>query len=343
MNLKKLALLLFAPLVLSQAPVIPLEGLDPVALIQGQQLDGDKKFSVTRGGFQYLFATADNKATFEKDPARYEIQLGGSCARMGPRTGGNGDLYSVIDHKIYVFGSAECKKRFEAAPAKYLESSQPPLPALQASPEAAAAARKLLARAVEAAGGAKAVDGVPAFQETIVRGNQEQVRTVVFPDRQHTHRVFNKQFTADEVVDGASGFGTSSGGTRDLAASAVVDIQKEARRSPLAVLRARNESSLRAAAIDDHTADIDWAGQRMVLRFDPTGRLVSLRYFGRGPEGVWGQVEYQYSDFRKTGDLTLPYQIAATFDGQPLPGYTQTITAILLNPPLPPSLFARPK
>src|SRR5215212_11103837 len=63
--------------------VIVLEGLDPVMLSQGKEVQGDMKYKVTRGQFQYLFASAENKATFEKDPARYEIQLGGHCARMG--------------------------------------------------------------------------------------------------------------------------------------------------------------------------------------------------------------------------------------------------------------------
>ena len=55
--------------------VIPLEGLDPVMLSQGKEVQGDMKFKVTRGKFQYLFANAENKATFEKDPARYEISV----------------------------------------------------------------------------------------------------------------------------------------------------------------------------------------------------------------------------------------------------------------------------
>src|SRR6476659_3344972 len=66
-------------------PLIPLEGLDPVMLSQGKEVQGDMKYKVTRGQFQYIFANAENKATFEKDPTRYEIQLEGHCARMGHR------------------------------------------------------------------------------------------------------------------------------------------------------------------------------------------------------------------------------------------------------------------
>src|SRR4051812_6757638 len=79
----------------SRETVIPLEGLDPVMLSQGKEVQGDMKYTVTRGQFQYLFASAENKATFERDPARYEIQLDGHCARMGAPTSGNPDLYAV--------------------------------------------------------------------------------------------------------------------------------------------------------------------------------------------------------------------------------------------------------
>src|SRR5215510_5995704 len=108
-----------APLVIqSQAPepAIPLEGLDPVFLTQGKEVIGKASISVTRGRFKYLFANEENKAVFAKDPERYEIQLDGSCARMGPQTGGNPDLFTVYEGRIYLLGSNECLKRFEAAP-----------------------------------------------------------------------------------------------------------------------------------------------------------------------------------------------------------------------------------
>ena len=66
--------------------LIPLEGLDPVMLSQGKEVQGDMKYKVTRGRFEYIFVSAENKATFEKEPSRYEIQLGGHCARMGGNT-----------------------------------------------------------------------------------------------------------------------------------------------------------------------------------------------------------------------------------------------------------------
>jgi len=78
-------------------------------LVQGKEVEGDTKFKVTQRRFEYLFANAENKATFEKDPARYEIQLDGACARMGAPTTGNPDLYTVHNGRIYIFGSEECQ------------------------------------------------------------------------------------------------------------------------------------------------------------------------------------------------------------------------------------------
>ena len=82
-------------------PKDALDGVDPVALlIQGKEVSGKPEFKVTRGKFDYLFATAENKATFEKNPEKYEIQLSGACARMGGGVTGNPADYAVVDGKI---------------------------------------------------------------------------------------------------------------------------------------------------------------------------------------------------------------------------------------------------
>src|SRR5215813_7480562 len=183
--------------------VIPLEGLDPVLLVQGKEVQGDTKYTVTRGQFQYLFANAENKATFEKDPSRYEIQLNGSCARMGSPTTGNPDLYLVHNGRIYIFGSEECQTNFKAAPEKYLEVPAPP----KAPPTAEMVKRgqELIAKAVAALGGSK-LDQLTSFQRKEQRGNEATGTLLLsFPDlvRQETVR---KDFTLVFVVSPAESF-----------------------------------------------------------------------------------------------------------------------------------------
>jgi YHS domain-containing protein len=338
--MKKLLLLLASSLALAQAPVIPLEGLDPVALVKGQQLDGDKKFSVVRGHFQYQFASAENKAIFEKEPERYEIQLGGSCARMGAQVGGSPDTYAVVEGKIYVFGSPQCHKRFIAAPDKYLESKQPAPAKLPASPAAASKGRELLAGAVEAMGGAGALDSLTAYQES--RERNKETRTIVFPDRFHVERTFNEKFHVSQTISGGTGFVMTANGSRDLPATAVADMQRENRRELLAILRARSAAGFQAVALDDHTVAVEFEGERMSLSLDPaTGRIVSLKYHGRGPGGVFGDIAYSFSDFHRVGKLTLPFSISAAFDGVADPS-TVTVQSIVLNPEIAANLFQRP-
>src|SRR5215203_4567955 len=149
--------------------VIPLEGLDPVVLSQGKEVQGDMKYNVTRGRFQYIFANAQNKATFEKDPSLYEIQLNGHCARMGAPTTGNADLYAVHKERIYIFGSEECQTLFKGAPEKYLE-----VPVIKSAPtdEMLKRGQELLAKAVGALGGGSKLDQLQTFQKTEQRANQ---------------------------------------------------------------------------------------------------------------------------------------------------------------------------
>src|SRR5262245_46453247 len=100
-----------------------LKGLDPVALVAGKEVAGDKAIAVDHNGFRYLFATAESRKQFEKDPARYEIQLKGDCAAM-PGVKGNPDLFAVVKGRIYVFGSPECRAAFTAEPEKYFKAKK---------------------------------------------------------------------------------------------------------------------------------------------------------------------------------------------------------------------------
>src|SRR6476660_2613301 len=183
--------------------LIPLEGLDPVMLSQGKEVQDDMKFSVKRGQFQYLFANAENKATFEKDPARYEIQLEGHCARMGPPTGGNPDLYAVQNGRIYIFGSEECQTLFKATPEKYLETPSPPK--TPPTPEMVKRGQALIAHPVGSLGGSK-LDQLVSIERKDVKGSDAKTTLLLqFPDmlRQETVR---PNFNLASVVTPAESF-----------------------------------------------------------------------------------------------------------------------------------------
>lgn len=362
------ALLLASVAVFGQSSgrdVVPvLEGLDPVMLIQGKEVQGDLKISVTRGRFQYLFASAENKSAFEKDPARYEIQLEGACARMGAPVTGNPDLYTVHQGRIYIFGSADCKKRFEAAPQDYLESANEAAPRAPATPEAVKKARALIDAAVAAMGGASRIDGLASYQEkstTLQTRRQGEVEvktnlTVVFPDRIRFERVMPDYEDASKVrqfatvVTATEVFAVMGSVTRPLPNSARIDQEKDVNRRILAILRARNSINPAAigsgkvgeTAVEQVAIEIDRASYS--LGIDPaTGRIMSLSAHRRGPQGNFGQFVQTFSDFRTVDGLTLPFKITATFDGQPWKEQSPTIEAVVVNGKIDPALFEKPK
>lgn len=103
----------------SVAVVVPLKGLDPVALAQGKEMKGSDELFVLRRGYKYLFATAGNKKLFEASPERYEIQGDGDCAVM-PGVKADPNIFWVHKERIYTFGSPMCVERFKASPESFI-------------------------------------------------------------------------------------------------------------------------------------------------------------------------------------------------------------------------------
>lgn len=329
--------------------VIPLEGLDPVMLSQGKEVQGDMKYKVTRGQFQYIFASVENKAAFEKDPSRYEIQLDGHCARMGAPTTGNPDLYALVNGRIYIFGSEECQTVFKAAPEKYLEV--PAAPKSPPTPDMVKRGQELIAKAVEALGGGAKLDQLVSFQKKELRGNAvKNTLLLAFPDglRQETVR---PNFTLVSVVTPSEAFFLVNNAARPMPDDNRTAIHKEVNHELLVLLQARTRSDFKATVVSNDKAgetaiervDVELSGFTTVLGIDPaTGRVLSQTYRGRGPGGVLGEIAIYYSDFRNVEGLSLPFKVTATFDGQPYPALSATIEEITVNHQIDPANFKKP-
>lgn len=329
--------------------VIPLEGLDPVMLAQGKEVQGDMKYQVTRGKFRYIFANAENKAAFEKDPSRYEIQLDGHCARMGAPTNGNPDLYAVHKERIYIFGSPECQTAFKTAPEKYLEG--PPPPKAPATAEMLKRGQELLAKAVETAGGAK-LDQLVSFQKTELRGNDAKITLqIAFPDTVRVETV-RPNFTLVSVVTPSESFFKFNNSAREIPQADQAAIYKELNHELIVLLRARTKSDFKAWAAGNgkvgettvERVEIELPGFTTVLGIDPaTGRVLTQTYRGRGPGGVLGEIALNYSDFRSLEGMSLPFKISATFDGQAYPALSATLETATINGQIDASSFKKPK
>ena len=94
------------PTVSIDANGVGLRGYDPVAYFtEGKAIKGDPKFTSTYGSAIYEFKSGENKAAFDKEPAKYAPQYGGYCAMamtMGKLEDADPNFFLVHDGKLLV-------------------------------------------------------------------------------------------------------------------------------------------------------------------------------------------------------------------------------------------------
>jgi len=96
-----------------------LKGYDVVAYFkEGKPVKGNPEIKSSYQGATYLFASAEDKADFDKVPAQYAPQYGGFCA-YGISLGllfeiGGADAFAVHNGKLYVCGDQASLKKFKA-------------------------------------------------------------------------------------------------------------------------------------------------------------------------------------------------------------------------------------
>ena len=341
----------------ARTAVDALDGVDPVLLVQGKEVSGKPGLTVVRGGFEYSFASAETKAAFEKEPARYEIQLNGLCARMGKATGGRPSDFMLHDGRIYIFGSDECHKKFAAAPAKFLPPAAAPMPN---SGRAAADGRALIERSVKAIGGAARVDSVATYVEafsTVQKRPSGDVPVSIktmwrFPGAVRMERTATVQgnvMSSATLMTPAGMWFLSQGRAYPAIEAARPGMELDFGRQIVPLLRARREAGFKAAALGQATvagAAVDrvrvvHGGVDITLGLNPASGLIhSAVFVDRNPlEGHYGEFTLIYSDYRPVDGLTLPFSERASFNGVPDVLLTRTLSSIAINAALDPALF----
>ena len=85
---------------------LAIRGADPVAFFtEGAAVAGDAAHSLMWRGTTWQFASADNMAAFEADPAAYAPQYGGYCAYAvanGYTASTDPEAFSVVNDKLYL-------------------------------------------------------------------------------------------------------------------------------------------------------------------------------------------------------------------------------------------------
>jgi YHS domain-containing protein len=93
-----------------------LKGADVVAYFtQNKYVQGNGQFRSSYEGVDFRFASAEHKALFDQNPAKYLPEYGGYCANgivYGIPWGGDADTWKMLNGKLYIFGGQGSKDAF---------------------------------------------------------------------------------------------------------------------------------------------------------------------------------------------------------------------------------------
>lgn len=94
-----------------------IRGYDPVAYFtDGKPVPGRAELSSAWNGATWRFASAEHKAVFDADPARYAPQYGGYCAwavSQGYTAPIDPDAWKVVDGRLYLNYSRDVQQDWE--------------------------------------------------------------------------------------------------------------------------------------------------------------------------------------------------------------------------------------
>jgi YHS domain-containing protein len=103
---------------------VMLKGADVVAyFVSNKYQQGLPQFTSRYEDISFRFASAENKALFDKQPSKYLPEFGGYCANglvYAIPWGGDADTWKMINGKLYIFGGQASKDGFEVDEKKNL-------------------------------------------------------------------------------------------------------------------------------------------------------------------------------------------------------------------------------
>ena len=107
------------------SPGVAIKGYDPVAYFeQGGPRKGLAKFAVSHKGVKWRFSSAENKARFEANPAKYEPAYGGYCAygvAQGYLVKIEANAWKIVDGKLYLNYDSNVQRLWSKRPAAYIQ------------------------------------------------------------------------------------------------------------------------------------------------------------------------------------------------------------------------------
>ncbi len=357
------ALVLSASLAAAVAPPERSLPVDPIELIAGRETPGKTELTVAREGVEYRFATSENKAAFEKEPAKYEVVDGGACGRMGPLSGlGDARRYAVHDGRIYFFASDGCRAGFLKEPGAYVETDDS-MPF--GSNEQVLAGRATLDKVVAWAGGAERLRVLTTYRATAARketqGGKEWAvaneTVIAFPANYYQKEAWNESWFSTFSDNDGTAMGSSRGVER-IAASRSRAFGRTMARWPIVLLKAHVDGSPKAdcpglVVIGDGEGQLDGApveyvkvwlnGAASRLTVDKmSGRLLQLTFHGRDATMKVGDSVRTFTEFATVDGVTLPTAYSVNFGGKELASAGGKIDTFEVNVKPAANLFAVP-
>jgi YHS domain-containing protein len=115
---------------------VALHGHDAVAYVaDSAAVKGTSDHASTHAGATYWFASAEHKATFDADPAKYAPRFGGYCAYAAAQnrlSNTEPDQFKVQDGHLLLFTNAEFHRLFDQDPPGNLAAADKNWPGLVA-------------------------------------------------------------------------------------------------------------------------------------------------------------------------------------------------------------------
>ena len=106
---------------------LALSGYDAVSYFTADApVEGSAQYTVKYEGYDYQFASAENAATFQEDPAKYAPAYGGYCAwAIGANDAlapGDPEVYKIVDGKLYLNFNESVAERWNADIPGFIEA-----------------------------------------------------------------------------------------------------------------------------------------------------------------------------------------------------------------------------
>ena len=336
--------------------------MDTVALIdQAKEIEGKVDHQQQQGRYLYLFASAENLNTFKANPAKYEIQQGGACGRMGPLSGeGSTKLFAVHEGRLYLFASEQCKRTFVATPQKFIERDEPP-PATDA--ELLRKGEIMITMIAANAGLLRKSDPPVTLRQTLTRTEESGGKTYVvkrtvmllLPDGVRDETCWSDSCWTNSAR-GKQAWTVDSGGAEALGSIQRLALLREAGRQPWMLAAQRNKPGFiavcsgerRIVRFEDEAEQecgivtVHWGGASTTLALDGAGRCRVMSYRGRGPDATFGDIEHIYSAFHIPDRHELPGHVETTFNGQRVAELSGDYSNQAVNDPADRRAFERP-